>query len=634
LKAFNMTRFGTFEIDVRARELRKGGIRIRLQDQPFEILAMMLERPGEIVTRDELRRRLWPAGTFVDFEHSLNAAVKRLRAALGDTADNPRFIETLHKRGYRFIAPVESAENGARGAETPLAEMLHRRGHRFVAPFESTGNGERVAQTLFARAPARPHAEAAATLRLVVLPFANMSNDPAQEYFSDGLTEEMITQIGRLCPGRLGVLARSSSMLFKRSTKSASEIGRQLGVDYLLEGSVRREGDRVRIAAQLIEASSEVHLWAETYDRRVEESLLLQSDVAARIAGSLAMELVPERREALERVSPRQTAAYQAYLKGRFHWNRTGDEGLKPALIFYQRALDLDPDFASAHAAMARAEIALADFSREPGRAALARARAAALRAIELDPGIGEAHVAMAEVYKGLDWNWDQAEAAYRTAIALSPSCEVAHRSYAVFLAAMGRCDEARREADRAAWLDPMCLAVNTSAAWVRYAAGEFDEAIDRCRHALEMESGYSLARRLLGAAYVAAGRHREGIAELEKVSGDDCVRSVSLAWLAQAKAVSGRSDEASDLLAHLAGLHTDCYVPAYHMALAYAALGRTDAAFASLSRAFDDRDPAVVQLGVEPRFAPLRNEARFAGLLAQLSLPSGVSVAGGWKSP
>jgi TolB-like protein/tetratricopeptide (TPR) repeat protein len=588
-----MKKFGTFEIDVRARELRKGGIRIRLQDQPFEILAMMLERSGEIVTREELRQRLWPAGTFVDFDHSLNAAVKRLRAALGDDADNPRFVETLHKRGYRFIAPVESTDNGTRGAYAPLA-----------------------------RAAAKAQAEAVATLRLVVLPFANMSNDPTQEYFSDGLTEEMITQIGRLCPGKLGVLARSSSMLFKRSTRSAGEIGRELGVDYLLEGSVRREGDRVRITAQLIEATSEVHLWAETYDRRVEESLLLQSDVAARIAHSLAMELVPEQREALERVSPRQTAAYQAYLKGRFHWNRTGDEGLKLAVTYYQRALELDPGFAAAHAAMARAEIALADFSREPGRPALARARAAALRAIELDPGIADAHVALAEVYKGLDWNWDAAEAAYRKAIALSPSCETAHRSYAVFLAAMGRHNEARREADRAAWLDPLCLAVNTSAAWVRYAAGEFDEAIDRCRHALEMESGYSLARRLLGAAYVAAGKHREGIAELEKVAGEDCARSVSLAWLAQAKAVGGSPDEASDLLEHLAGLNADCYVPAYHMALAYAALGRKDAAFAMLSRAFDERDPAVVQLAVEPRFAPLRDEARFASLVAQLSLP------------
>src|SRR4051794_27668223 len=227
-------RFATFELDVRSRELRQGSSRIRLQDQPFEILRLMLERPGDIVTREELQQRLWPAGTFVDFEHSLNAAVKRLRAALGDDADNPRFVETLHRRGYRFIAPVESPRNGTA-----------------VAPAAS-------------RARVDPDGA-----RLVVLPFANLSSDPAQEYFSDGLTEEMITQIGRLFPSRLGVIARTSAMRFKNSGKSASEIGRELSVDYLLEGSVRREGDRVRITAQLIETRTETHLWAETYDRRV-----------------------------------------------------------------------------------------------------------------------------------------------------------------------------------------------------------------------------------------------------------------------------------------------------------------------------------------------------------------------------
>jgi len=586
-----MKRFGNFEIDLRARELRKGGIRVRLQDQPFEILALMVDRPGEVVTREELRQRLWPAGTFVDFEHSLNAAVKRLRAALGDTADNPRFVETLHKRGYRFIAPIESLGNGARGAHAPLL-----------------------------RASTRTSGEAGIT-RLVVMPFANLGNDPSQEYFSDGLTEEMITQIGRLCPGRLGVLARSSSMLFKRSTKSASEIGRELGVDYLLEGSVRREGDRVRITAQLIEAVTEVHLWAETYDRRLEESLLLQSDVAARIAHSLAMELVPEQREALERVSPRQAAAYQAYLKGRFHWNRTADEGLQPALAYYRRALELDPNFAAAYAALARAEIAVADYSREPGRAALPRARAAALRALELDPGISDAYVALAEVHKGLDWNWPAAEAAYRKAIALAPSCETARRSYAVFLAPMGRYDEARREADRAAWLGPLCLAVNTGAAWVRYAAGEFGEAIERCGHALDMDAAYAPARRLLGAALIAAGKHREGLTELEHAARGDCAQTVSLAWLAQANASAGNRDAAARIVDDLARLNGDRYVPSYHLALAHAALGDKDLAFAMLARARDERDPSLIHLAVEPRLDPLRDDPRFEQLLGSLQI-------------
>ena len=238
---------------------------------------LMLERPGDVVTREELRQRLWPAGTFVDFEHSLNAAIKRLRAALGDDADNPRFVETLHRRGYRFIAPVETEGQPLRGLACRQVRACRSRCRDTSAS------------------------------RLVVLPFANLSNDATQEYFSDGLTEEMITQIGRLCPGRLGVIARTSSMLFKRSPKSASDIGRELSADYLLEGSVRGEGDRIRITAQLIETRTETHLWAETYDRSLGETLNLQTDVAAHIARSLAMELVPDQRG---RAGPVHTAPY------------------------------------------------------------------------------------------------------------------------------------------------------------------------------------------------------------------------------------------------------------------------------------------------------------------------------------
>src|SRR5438105_6263890 len=599
-----MKKFGSFEMDERARELRKGGIRIRLQDQPFEILALMLERPGDIVTRDELRQRLWPAGTFVDFEHSLNAAVKRLRAALGDTADNPRFVETLHKRGYRFIAPIES-DFAPAGATSDKSRENGGRRTTSVVPL-TIGKAPREA----------------GTLRLVVLPFANMGNDPTQEYFSDGLTEEMITQIGRLCPGKLGVLARSSSMRFKRASKSAGEIGRELAVDYLLEGSVRHEGNLVRTAAQLIDARTEVHLWAETYDRRLEESLLFQSDVAARIAQSLAIELVPEQREAIRRVSPRHSEAYHAYLKGRFHWNRTGDTGLETALGYYARPIDLDPAFATAHAALARGELALAYGSRQPGRVALHRARTAALRALDLDAGISDAHVVLAEVSKALDWNWTAAEASYHRAIALSPSCETAHRMYGNFLAAMGRPDEARREADRALWFDPICITVNTHAAWVRYALGEFDDAIDRCRHTLEMEPDYPAARRLLGAACMAAGLNAYGIRELEKVASDASRDPVSAAWLAHAKGIAGHRDEAARLVKELQQLGDGRYMPAYDLALAHTGIGDIDAAFAMLARACDERDPAVIHLVVEPRFAPLRDDARFAGLLDTLAIP------------
>jgi TolB-like protein/Tfp pilus assembly protein PilF len=587
----NVRRFGTFEVDLRARELRKGGIRIRLQDQPFEILAVMLERPGDVVTREELRERLWPAGTFVDFEHSLNAAIKRLRAALGDDADNPRFVETLHRRGYRFIAAVES-------------------------------EGQPVRNLHVVRPPAAAVPTNIVNVRLVVLPFTNLSSDPTQEYFSDGLTEEMITQIGRLCPGRLGVIARTSSMLFKKSTKSASEIGRELSADYLLEGSVRGEGDRIRITAQLIETRSEVHLWAETYDRSMGEALNLQTDVAAHIARSLAIELVPDQVDVLGRATPRRTEAYQAYLKGRFHWNRGGFESVKSAISYYERALELDSEFAAAHSAMARARIALANHSREPGRVQLEQARASALRSIEIDPGISDAHLALAEIRRVLEWNWRVAESEYRTAIALSPSCESAHRFYAQFLASMARFGEAKAEADRACDVDPFCCVVTTNAAWVRYVAGELDTAIDRSRHVLDMDSGFAPARRILGASLLAAGKADEAVVELTAAVGPEAEDPISMAWLAHAQALAGARDEAGALVVRLESWAHSRYLPSYHLALAHVGLGHRDAAFGLLEKACSDREPSIVNLRVEPRFEPLRRDARYSALLQRLHLP------------
>ena len=588
-RASNVKRFGTFEVDLRARELRKGGIRIRLQDQPFEILAVMIERPGEVVTRDELRQRLWPAGTFVDFEHSLNAAIKRLRSALGDDADNPRFVETLHKRGYRFIAAVES-------------------------------EGQPVRNLHVVRPPAKTVPDNF-NVRLVVLPFANMSNDPTQEYFSDGLTEEMITQIGRLCPGRLGVIARTSSMLFKRSAKSASEIGRELSADYLLEGSVRGDGDRIRITAQLIDTRTEVHLWVETYDRSLGETLNLQTEVAAHIARSLAMELVPDQVDVMGRATPRRTEAYQAYLKGRYHWNRGSLEGVRSAISYYERALELDPDFAASHSAMARARISLANNSRQPARPLLEQAKASALRSIELDPGISDAHLALAEIRRTLEWDWRTAEDAYRTAIALSPSCEAAHRFYAQFLAAMSRFGEAKGEADRACDVDPFCLVVTTNAAWVRYAAGEFEAAADRSRHVLDMDASYMPARRILGASLLGAGKADEAVAELTAAAGPDDEDAISLMWLAHAKALSGAREEAGAILARLQSDAPNVYVPRYHLAIAQTGLGDRDAAFALLAAACADREPGVVNLKVEPRFDPLRRDPRYTALLQRLNL-------------
>jgi TolB-like protein/tetratricopeptide (TPR) repeat protein len=577
--ATEMLRFGPFELDVRSRELRKGQTRVRLQEQPFEILRMMLERPGDVVTREELCSRLWPHGTFVDFEHSLNAAVKRLRAALGDEADNPRFVQTLPRRGYRFIAGIGNPD----AADSDVTAPIHR-------------------------------------VRLAVLPFTNVGDEAGQDYFADGLTEEMIAQLGPLCRGRIGVIARSSSMAFKRTAQTAREIGQTLRVDYLLQGSVRREGDRVRITARLVETSGETHLWVETYERQLTDCLSVQADVATRIARSLTMELMPQERTGTHAMS-HDAAAYQTYLKARFFWNQTADEGVDEALLYYEQSIARDPGFAAAHSGIARAFVLRAEYYGDVPRGLLEKARRSAKRALELEPNLAEAHMALGEVRRMLEWDWRGAEAAYSHAIVLNPSAEGTHRCYGVMLAALGRTTEAMREVDRACEIDPLCLVVNSSAAWLRYVTGDYDEAIARCRHTIDLEPRYFPARRLLGAAYLLSGREDEAIRSFETAlvqAGED---PVLLAWLAHAKGVTGDVDGARGLVAKLARFTEKRFIPSYHVALAHVGLGEADAAFAALEQAAVECDPALPGVAVDPRFDPIREDARYARLIELLGL-------------
>ncbi len=571
-----LLRFESFELDVRSRELRKGKDRIRLQEQPFEILRMMLERPGDVVTREELAKRLWPDGTFVDFEHSLNAAVKRLRAALGDDADNPTFVETLPRRGYRFIASLASGGTIAMPPVIPDYKV-----------------------------------------RLAVLPFTNSSGDTGQEYFSDGLTEEMILQLGRLGRGRIGVIARSSSMAFKGGTQRAREIGETLRADYLLEGSVRREGDRVRITAWLVETSGETHLWTDVYERNLTDCLSVQAEVAARIAQSLAVELMPEQPVR----ASRDPAAYQTYLKGRYYWNLPGDQGLEQAIMYFDQARTSDPEFAAAYADLARAHTARAEYYNVTPRAALEAARPIAERALELDPHLSHAHLAVANIRAMLDWDWDAAEAGYRQAAVLNPSSDGAHRWYGLLLAGLGRQSEAVREAERARELNPLCLVDGTSAAWTLYMAGDYEAAIDTCRNVMDMKPRFTPAWRVLGAALIQMGRAAEGVAEFEAAAATAPEDPVLLAWLTHAKAMRGECGVASALLDGLNRVKQQRYVPAYHLALAHVGLGLTDQAFALLEQACEERDPALVNVALDPRFDPLHDDARFGTLIDRLGL-------------
>jgi TolB-like protein/tetratricopeptide (TPR) repeat protein len=582
-------RFGRFELHLRARELRKDGVRIRLQDQPFELLAMMLERPAEALTRDELRRRLWPDGTFVDFEHGLNAAVKRLRAALGDNAEQPRFVETLHRHGYRFIGAVER-----------LDFDLGDHGDHWIRREAVSANGINIKQ------------------RLAVLPFTCLSGEAGHEYFTEGLREEMITELGRLCAGRLGVIARTSSTLIQRTATRVRDIGQVLRVDFVVEGNVRLEGDRARITVQLVETRGETQLWANSYERHLSDYFQVQSEVATEIVHSLAVELLPVSGDSPQ-IGTRYVAAHHAYLKGRYHWNKPGYEALVPAIAFFKQAVALDEQFALAHSALGRAYFGAVNYDVLEPRVGLDNARRSALRALELDPTDSEAHLTLAEVERVLEWNWNGAEKAYKTALAFNPSNESIHRFYGLYLAARGRTAEASAALDRAYDLDPLCLVVNTSAALVRFLGRDFNPAIERCRDTLDMDDGFTPARRLLTAALLQAGRRDEATTELEVLARAQ-LDPVSLAWLAHGFATLG-DRRAGGILERLADLARERYVSAYHRALPHVAIGDRDGALGLLTEAFEQRDPSIINLGIDPRFDAIGSDPRYKALVEQLAL-------------
>ena len=577
----SLVRFGEFEIDLRMRELKKGSTSVRLQDQPFHILSMMLERPGDVVTREDIRLRLWPDGTSVDFEHSVNAAVKRLRNALGDDADCPRYVETLPRRGYRLIAPLDTVD----------------------VTLASTGSA--VIRT-------RP--------RLVVLPFTNLTGDVERDYLSDGFTEEMIAQLGRRCADSIGVLARTSSMLYKNVGRGAGEIGEALRADYLVEGSIRLSGDRVRITAQLIETRGETHLWAESYDRQLADCLVVQMEVASEIARALAQEILPPESDAC---CTRNPAAYEAYLAGRFHWNKPGDAGLVEAIERYDAALQLDPRFSKAHAARARAFLSMAEYYRMDPIEALRTARAAAERALAIDPRDSDAYVAIAETRRVLDWDWHGARAAFQKALSINPNSESAHRYYALFLTAHPPGAEALATADRAYDLDPLCLAMIVCGATVRYFGRDYEGALTRSRQVVTMAPEYEAGRRVAAASLVELGRFDEAIGLFEEVP-ERSLSPVSLLWKGHALAESGRVDRARELLARLDRLRKSRFVSDYHLALVHAALSDTDAALTLLERASTHRDPWLEAMSIEPRFDRLRSEPRFAAIVTRLQLHAG----------
>jgi len=566
-------RFGLFEVDLRTRELRKKGHKLRLQEQPFQLLTLLLDKPNEVVTREEIQRKIWGADTFVDFEHGVNRAINKLRETLGDSANNPRFIETLSRCGYRFIAPVQR--------DLQLPDRSKK--------------------------------------MLIVLPFANLSLEADQEYFADGLTEEMIAHVSRLNPERLGVIARTTTMQFKKTSKNIKTIGQELGVQFALEGSVRRAGDHVRITAQLIQVSDQTHLWSGTYDRGVEDVLAIQTEVAERIGRSLAVELVPERQALAARSITRNTEAYELYLRGRHYLNQRVEPGYSKAIEYFNRAIEKDPVCAPAYAGLADAYSVIGFYGAIPSKTAFEKAKAAARTAVQLDDTLSEAHTSLGYATLQYDWDWGSAEAEHKRAIDLNPSW-YAYDWYGFNLAQVGRFSQAFAALEYARQMDPLSLVIGCHLGWTFYFAREYDKSIRQLEKTVEFDPKFPLARYYLGLTYAQMHDFDRGLDHLQSAAELSGLHPGALSALAYTLGAAGRPSEGREVLARLIGLQQHRHVLAYFVAFAMSSLSSKEETLEWLEKAYEEHSGWPLYLHFEPAFDALRADRQFASLLKRIN--------------
>jgi len=616
--------FGPFTADLDARSLYKHERRIKLQDQPFQVLALLLERPGELVTREELRKRLWAADTFVDFDHGLNIAINKVRETLGDSADEPQFIQTVPRRGYRFMAALQFDDAPA-GAGSALPAPARPRTARRVVYAVLTGTLVLAAALALVLIRQRSSSHTAPEPRriesIAVLPLKNLSGDPEQEYFADAITEAVITDLAQI--SALRVVSRTSIMRYKATNKPLPEIGQELHVDAVVEGSVLRSGDRVRITAELVDAASDTHLWTRSYERDLRDVLVLQSEVARAIAAEIQVKITPQERTRLGTTRVVDPGAHEAYIKGRFYWNKRTEDGLKKGIEYFQQAIDLEPTYAEAYDGLADCWIGLAWYGYVPSTDAFARAKAAATEALELDSSMAEAQTSLAFVNANYDFDWKAAEDGYRRAIALNPNYANAHHWSATFLSAMGSHEQAIAESERARELDPLSPIINTWLGWRYHFARQYDQAIVQYRKALDLDPNFAPAHLVLGQTYEQKNMLKEAIAELAKGVSLSGGGAVYLASLAHAYGVAGRRSDALKLILKLERLAAGQHVSSYDMALAFVGVGEKDQAFSWLERAASEHAPRLMFLNVDPRFDSVRSDPRFRELVRRLGFPS-----------
>ena len=598
-------RFDIFTLDAKTGELAHAGKRQVLREQPLRLLLALLEQPGELATRETLVNRLWPAGTFVDFDRGLNKAVNHLREALEDSAEQPRFIETFPRKGYRFIAPVTCDEQVS---EESVPQSASRRGRlrewMVAAAAAIAGVGILVAANVggirdWIRWRSTPQISA-----LAVLPLENLSRDPEQEYFADGITDALITDLAKVSDVR--VTSRTSVTRYKATRKSIKDIGRELDVDAVVEGTVTRAGNRIRITAQLIQVSTDMHLWAETYERDMSEILTVQNEVATDIARRVSTVVKPLGHAQL--VDPE---AYGSYLKGRYYFYQYTDVGWQQAIDSFNRAIESDPHFAPAYSGLADAYIVAGAYSAIPGPEALARGKAAAAHALELDDNLASAHYALATAYAWYDWDWKSAEREFQRALALDPNDALGRNWHGGYLSLRGRHDEAVEEHKRARELDPSSLIVNANLARSLYWARRYDEAILQAKKTLQMDPRFDVALFWLEGSLRHKNLFEEAVALRLAISTPERAQKIRNTFQTAGFPAVLRADgetfkDSGDLIS---------------AARCFAQIGEKQEALSLLEDCYAHRCSSMATLKAEPDFDGLRSEVRFQNLMAKLGL-------------
>jgi TolB-like protein/DNA-binding winged helix-turn-helix (wHTH) protein/Tfp pilus assembly protein PilF len=622
--------FGPFRLDAAERSLVRDGRAIPLTPKAFDTLLLLVENSGHLLSKDELMKRVW-RDTFVE-EVNLAQNISAIRRALDAGNGTTQYIETVPKGGYRFIAQIRRISSGPPVATLPSEHapeplgISPRNNKTIIRRLALVGTLVVLAAVLlfvwrsrFSRAAETTLVAPAQIRSIAVLPLVNLSSDPAQEYFSDGLTDELITKLAQA--GSLRVTSRTSVMGYKNALKKAPEIGRELQVDALVEGTVERAGDRVRIRVQLIRTSSDQHMWAEAYDRDLKDILQLESDVTREIAGQIG-QVAATQPPQIPSQRPLSLEAHENYLHGRYRWNQRSESGIRAAINYFQKAIELEPRYAQAYAGIADAYIIMGNWRFLPPNEAYPKAEAAAQKALELDDQLAEAHTSLAYANFLYDWDWMGAEKRFRRAIELNPNYATAHHFYSVFLMASGRHSEAQAEIRRARELDPNSIIINSVVGWIYYEGRQYPLAIQESQKTFEMDPNYVPTLLDLGSVYLRTGEYDKAIVLFQRAIEVAEHKGTAITHLAQARALSGDQAEARRILRDLQKSPESGFVSAWDLAKVYAALSENGKALDLLEQSANEHFAWIVILASDPALDPLRAEPRFKSLMQRVHAP------------